>query len=135
MESRPGKGRDEREECKGCGLCIEACRQGPSTRGHLNHYGYHPANTWAGCTGCASVSLSAPSPANHGSEVVCSRGCLRPQGEKRCGNNCQGNEAIVKAASWRAAGVYGYPITPRAKIAEARRSICRRPAACSCSRE
>ncbi len=42
------------DECKGCGLCVEAC---PPKLLHLatvmNRYGYHPA-TYAGhgCTGC-----------------------------------------------------------------------------------
>jgi NAD-dependent dihydropyrimidine dehydrogenase PreA subunit len=51
-------------ECKGCGLCIEACpprviRLGES----LNHYGYRTAAyTGAGCTGCGICFLACPEP-------------------------------------------------------------------------
>ena len=42
------------DECKGCGLCVEACPPkviGLSER--LNHYGYRTATyAGAGCTGC-----------------------------------------------------------------------------------
>ena len=42
------------EECKGCGLCVEACP--PKVlllADQLNRYGYHPATyTGVGCTGC-----------------------------------------------------------------------------------
>jgi NAD-dependent dihydropyrimidine dehydrogenase PreA subunit len=51
-------------ECKGCGLCIEAC---PPKVIHLserlNHYGYRSA-TYAGkgCTGCGICFLACPEP-------------------------------------------------------------------------
>jgi 2-oxoglutarate ferredoxin oxidoreductase subunit delta len=51
-------------ECKGCGLCIEAC---PPKVIHLddqlNPYGYRPAiYAGAGCTGCAICFLICPEP-------------------------------------------------------------------------
>jgi NAD-dependent dihydropyrimidine dehydrogenase PreA subunit len=51
-------------ECKGCGLCIEAC---PPKVIHLserlNHYGYRTA-TYAGkgCTGCGICFMACPEP-------------------------------------------------------------------------
>jgi len=42
------------EECKGCGLCVEACP--PKVlrlADHLNRYGYHPVSyQGSGCTSC-----------------------------------------------------------------------------------
>lgn len=51
-------------ECKGCGLCIEAC---PPKVIHLssglNHYGYHTAvYSGTGCTGCGICFLACPEP-------------------------------------------------------------------------
>jgi NAD-dependent dihydropyrimidine dehydrogenase PreA subunit len=51
-------------ECKGCGLCVEACP--PKVlhlSDHLNHYGYHPATyTGRGCTGCGICFWTCPEP-------------------------------------------------------------------------
>jgi NAD-dependent dihydropyrimidine dehydrogenase PreA subunit len=51
-------------ECKGCGLCIEACT--PKLlrlSGHLNRYGYHPAEySGVGCTGCGLCYFACPEP-------------------------------------------------------------------------
>jgi NAD-dependent dihydropyrimidine dehydrogenase PreA subunit len=52
------------EECKGCGLCVEACP--PKVLGlasFLNRYGYHPV-TYAGvgCTGCGICFFVCPEP-------------------------------------------------------------------------
>jgi len=52
------------EECKGCGLCVEACP--PKVlllADHLNRYGYHPAAyTGVGCTGCGICFFVCPEP-------------------------------------------------------------------------
>ena len=51
-------------ECKGCGLCIEAC---PPKVIHLseqlNHYGYRTATyKGTGCTGCGICFMACPEP-------------------------------------------------------------------------
>jgi NAD-dependent dihydropyrimidine dehydrogenase PreA subunit len=52
------------EECKGCGLCVEACP--PKVlrlADRLNHYGYHPAEyLGSGCTGCGICFFVCPEP-------------------------------------------------------------------------
>jgi 2-oxoglutarate ferredoxin oxidoreductase subunit delta len=52
------------DECKGCGLCIEACpEQVLVEMRHLNRMGYHPAGyTGAGCTGCGYCFYQCPEP-------------------------------------------------------------------------
>jgi NAD-dependent dihydropyrimidine dehydrogenase PreA subunit len=51
-------------ECKGCGLCVEACL--PKVihlSRHLNHYGYRTAiYDGAGCTGCGICFMACPEP-------------------------------------------------------------------------
>ncbi|MBI3683292.1 MAG: 4Fe-4S dicluster domain-containing protein [Acidobacteria bacterium] len=52
------------EECKGCGLCVEAC---PPKVLHLtqqlNHCGYHTVEyTGQGCTGCGICFYVCPEP-------------------------------------------------------------------------
>ena len=59
-----GKLRVDVDECKGCGLGVEACPPkviGMSER--LNHYGYRTA-TYAGtgCTGCGICFMVCPEP-------------------------------------------------------------------------
>jgi len=52
------------EECKGCGLCVEACppkvlHLGPQ----LNRSGYHPVLYGGeGCTGCGICFFACPEP-------------------------------------------------------------------------
>lgn len=52
------------DECKGCGLCVEACPPkviGMSER--LNHYGYRTATyAGSGCTGCGICFMVCPEP-------------------------------------------------------------------------
>jgi NAD-dependent dihydropyrimidine dehydrogenase PreA subunit len=52
------------DECKGCGLCVEACP--PKViflSEQLNHYGYHTATyAGAGCTGCGICFMVCPEP-------------------------------------------------------------------------
>src|ERR1035438_9171931 len=52
------------EECKGCGLCVEACPPKVlSLAEELNHYGYHPAVYLGhGCTGCRICFFVCPEP-------------------------------------------------------------------------
>jgi 2-oxoglutarate ferredoxin oxidoreductase subunit delta len=63
---KPDRGKVElnSEECKGCGLCVEAC---PPKVLHLaerlNRYGYHPAECEEhGCTGCGICFFVCPEP-------------------------------------------------------------------------
>ena len=51
-------------ECKGCGLCIEACPPKViALTDHLNHYGYRTATyAGSGCTGCGICFLACPEP-------------------------------------------------------------------------
>lgn len=51
-------------ECKGCGLCIEACPpKAISLSERLNHYGYRTAiYAGSGCTGCGICFLVCPEP-------------------------------------------------------------------------
>lgn len=51
-------------ECKGCGLCIEACPPKViALTQQLNHYGYRTATyTGSGCTGCGICFLVCPEP-------------------------------------------------------------------------
>lgn len=52
------------EECKGCGLCVEACPPRVMKLGEgLNGHGYHPASyRGAGCTGCGVCFYACPEP-------------------------------------------------------------------------
>jgi NAD-dependent dihydropyrimidine dehydrogenase PreA subunit len=59
-----GKIRVDMNECKGCGLCIEACPPKViAMSGQLNHYGYRTATyAGSGCTGCGICFLACPEP-------------------------------------------------------------------------
>lgn len=52
------------EECKGCGLCVDACAvKVLRLSAGLNHYGYHPAEyTGHGCNGCGLCFYACPEP-------------------------------------------------------------------------
>lgn len=52
------------DECKGCGLCIEACPVDVLfQQTHLNRMGYHPAGyVGDGCTGCGVCFYACPEP-------------------------------------------------------------------------
>jgi len=52
------------EECKGCGLCVEACPPKViALSERLNHYGYRTATyAGAGCTGCGICFMVCPEP-------------------------------------------------------------------------
>lgn len=51
-------------ECKGCGLCIEACPPKViQLSEHLNRYGYRTATYLGrGCTGCGICFMACPEP-------------------------------------------------------------------------
>ena len=52
------------EECKGCGLCVEACPPKVlALTPPLNPYGYHPVTYLGeGCTGCGICFFACPEP-------------------------------------------------------------------------
>ena len=52
------------DECKGCGLCVEACPPKViSLSDGLNHYGYRTAMyAGTGCTGCGICFMACPEP-------------------------------------------------------------------------
>ena len=73
-------------ECKGCGLCVEACP--PKVIGlsdELNHYGYRTAKyAGAGCTGCGICFMACPEPG----AITVLRVAVHPAKEARaCASN------------------------------------------------
>jgi NAD-dependent dihydropyrimidine dehydrogenase PreA subunit len=56
--------RVDEDECKGCGLCVEACPPKViALSERLNHYGYRTAAyAGRGCTGCGICFLACPEP-------------------------------------------------------------------------
>jgi len=59
-----GMMRVDTDECKGCGLCVEACpRKVIGLGDRLNRYGYRTAAyAGAGCTGCGICFMACPEP-------------------------------------------------------------------------
>ena len=59
-----GKIRVDINECKGCGLCIEACPPKVIAMSEgLNHFGYRTAiYAGSGCSGCGICFLACPEP-------------------------------------------------------------------------
>jgi len=59
-----GQLRVDEEECKGCGLCVEACPPRVITLGDcMNRFGYRTAAyAGAGCTGCGICFMICPEP-------------------------------------------------------------------------
>jgi len=72
---KPDRGRVElnSEECKGCGLCVEACPPKVLHLSHnLNRYGYHPVTCFCGgCTGCGICFFVCPEPGAIAVERLC----------------------------------------------------------------
>ena len=66
VDVKPDRGKVEIdiEECKGCGLCVEACIPGVLHLAEsLNRYGYHPAvYDGQGCNGCGLCFYACPEP-------------------------------------------------------------------------
>jgi Pyruvate/2-oxoacid:ferredoxin oxidoreductase delta subunit len=62
--AQQGKIDVNRDECKGCGLCVESCPPKALTlSAELNHYGVHPAEyTGQGCSGCGICYYVCPEP-------------------------------------------------------------------------
>jgi NAD-dependent dihydropyrimidine dehydrogenase PreA subunit len=56
--------RVDKNECKGCGLCVEACPPKVIQIGEmLNHFGYRTASyAGSGCTGCGICFMVCPEP-------------------------------------------------------------------------
>ncbi len=66
LEPKKDRGvlRVDEQECKGCGLCIEACPPKVIALSEsLNHYGYRTAvYAGSGCTGCGICFMACPEP-------------------------------------------------------------------------
>jgi NAD-dependent dihydropyrimidine dehydrogenase PreA subunit len=69
-------------ECKGCGLCIEACPPKVIRLSEaLNHYGYRTAvYAGSGCTGCGICFMACPEP---GALAVYHASTTRPSAAER----------------------------------------------------
>ena len=59
-----GQMRVDVDECKGCGLCVDACPPKVIVLGEkLNHYGYRTATyEGVGCTACGICFMVCPEP-------------------------------------------------------------------------
>jgi NAD-dependent dihydropyrimidine dehydrogenase PreA subunit len=83
------------DECKGCGLCIEACPPKVIAMSErLNHYGYRTAvYAGAGCTGCGICFMACPEPG----AITVLRAVMRKTGELTTTNT--GMEGASQCAS------------------------------------
>jgi 2-oxoglutarate ferredoxin oxidoreductase subunit delta len=83
-------------ECKGCGLCMEACPPGLIRLSDgLNHYGYRTAvYAGSGCTGCGICFFACPEP---GALTVYRASLKRPVAAERpqTGRFAQGGTACA----------------------------------------
>ena len=75
------------DECKGCGLCVEACPPKVIRLSErMNRYGYRTAMyAGAGCTGCGICFMVCPEPG----AITVLRATERKEarGEARCASN------------------------------------------------
>jgi NAD-dependent dihydropyrimidine dehydrogenase PreA subunit len=66
VAAKPDKGNVaiDVNECKGCGLCVRACKPAVLRLDtHLNRYGYHTAvYDGKGCNGCGLCFFACPEP-------------------------------------------------------------------------
>ena len=77
-------------ECKGCGLCIEACPLHLISMSEgLNHYGYRTAGyVGKGCTACGICSMCCPEPgAITVFKLASVSGAARAEGAAVCASN------------------------------------------------
>ena len=77
------------EECKGCGLCVEACPPKLlSLSKSLNRYGYHPAIYLGhGCSGCGHLLLCLSRTGRHSRAQ---EDGMKPELDKRERSHCEG---------------------------------------------
>jgi 2-oxoglutarate ferredoxin oxidoreductase subunit delta len=82
----------DEEECKGCGLCVEACPPKVISLGdRLNHYGYHTAEyAGAGCTGCGICFMACPEPG-----AITVMRAVATRAAKVAGNSVGGSQACA----------------------------------------
>ena len=116
-----GQLRVDGEECKGCGLCVEACPPKLIAVGEkLNRYGYRTAiSCGRGLPGLWNLLCGLPGAGrDHGFAAGEERYC-RCGGKRMRKQLMKGNEAIVRSAILAGCrAFYGYPITPASEIAE-----------------
>ena len=129
--AKPDKGTvtTDPEECKGCGLCVEACPPKVlQLAEHLNRYGYHPA-LYIGrrLHRLRHLLLCLPGTRRHHVVAVERKRSATPKEDAMAKQLIKGNEAVVKAAVLAGCrAFYGYPITPASEIAEAAAALSAR---------
>ncbi|MGB6610501.1 MAG: ferredoxin family protein [Acidobacteriaceae bacterium] len=84
-----GQLRVDQDECKGCGLCIEACPPHViQLTERMNHYGYRTAMyVGAGCTGCGICFMVCPEPGAITVLRLAGRAASSAEGVKPCAGN------------------------------------------------